>query len=216
MTNNSKETIVIGAGGHGKVVVSLLQELGFSISRILDDDRSKWGSSILDVPVNGSIDVLYQLQVSSAILGIGNNTTRLALARKFAEKVSWITAVHPYSFIHSSVTIGEGTVVFAGSIIQPGTVIGKHCIVNTGATVDHDCIIKDGTHIAPGCHLAGSVSVGENVFFGIGASVIPGCSIGQNTVVGAGATVVSNLPGNVVAVGIPAKPIGKIEETRHL
>lgn len=206
MSDRQKEVIVIGAGGHGKVVISLLQELGYRVKVVLDDDDSKWGSTILAVSVEGPIEKIRALDFDGAILAVGDNRVRLTLAERY-ETVPWISAVHPRAWVHPSVSLGAGSVVFAGVVIQPDTRIGAHCIVNTGATVDHDCLTEDGVHIAPGCHLAGGVSVGRETFLGVGVSVIPGISIGSGVIVGAGAAVVSDLPGDVLAVGVPAKPI---------
>ncbi len=215
MKNRMPEAIVAGAGGHGKVVVSLLQELGYRVIALLDDDRSKWGSCILSVPVEGPVKKLREIACSGAILAVGSNRTRLDLAEKF-QGMTWLSAVHPYSWVHPSVKIGEGSVIFAGGIIQPDTVIGRHCIINTGVTVDHDCRIEDGAHLAPGCHLAGNVFVGKGAFLGVGVSVIPGCCIGKGTIVGAGASVVSDLPEGVVAVGVPARPVRPLSgEEKH-
>lgn len=206
MISETQEVAVIGAGGHGKVVIGLLQELGFKVSMILDDDPRKWGTRILSVPVKGPIKELVRTQASRAIIGIGENRTRLQVA-KDNEGLHWVTAVHPYSWVHPSVKIGEGSVVFAGCVIQPDTIIGKHCIINTGATIDHDCRIADGVHIAPGSHLAGNTVIGEGSFLGVGVSVIPGCTIGKGVTIGAGATVTGDIPDLVVAVGTPARPI---------
>ena len=206
MSDRQKEVIVIGGGGHGKVVISLLQELGYRVNVVLDDDESKWGSTLLAVPVEGPIEKIRALGFDGAILAVGDNRIRLTLAERY-KTVPWIPAVHPRSWVHPSVSMGAGSVVFAGAVIQPETRMGTHCIVNTGATVDHDCFIEDGVHIAPGCHLAGGVSVGKGSFLGVGVSVIPGISIGSGVIVGAGAAVVSDLPGDVLAVGVPAKPI---------
>lgn len=214
MITETQEAAVIGAGGHGKVVIGLLQELGFKVSMVLDDDPRKWGTTILSVPVKGPIKELVGTQVSRAILGIGENRTRLQVA-KDNKDLHWISAVHPFSWVHPSVQIGEGSVVFAGCVIQPDTIIGKHCIINTGATIDHDCRIADGVHIAPGSRLAGNVVIGEGSFLGVGVSVIPGCSIGRGTIIGAGATVTGDIPDLVVAVGTPARPIRSLEQERE-
>lgn len=214
MTTEKREAVVIGAGGHGKVIISLLQELGFKVSMVLDDNPARWGENILSVPVKGPVEEIKGMQDIGAIIGIGNNQTRLEVAKN--NDTHWITAIHPFSWIHPSVKIGEGSVVFAGSVIQPDTVVGKHCIINTGVTIDHDCQIGDGVHIAPGCHLAGNITIGEASFLGVGVSVIPGCTIGKGTTIGAGATVTTDLPDNVVAVGTPAKPIRSlIQETKE-
>lgn len=203
------DAIVIGAGGHGKVVVSLLLSLGFSVTMILDDDRDRWGKTVLSVPVEGPTAILSDLDVHAAIVAIGDNMTRLKVAARLRD-TPWLSAVHPHSWVHPSVAIGPGSVIFAGSIVQPDAEIGRHCIINTGVTVDHDCRIGNGAHLAPGCHLAGGVAVGEGSFLGVGVSVIPDISIGKGTIVGAGASVVSDLPDNIVAVGVPAKQVRSV------
>ncbi len=206
MSDRQKEVVVIGAGGHGKVVISLLQELGYRVKAVLDDDESKWGSIILGIPIEGPIEKIRALKFDGAVLAVGDNKVRLELAKNY-KTIPWASSVHPRAWVHPSVSLGAGSIVFAGAIIQPDTRIGAHCIVNTGATVDHDCLIEDGVHVAPGCHLAGGVSVGKASFLGVGVSVIPGISIGRGVVVGAGATVVFDLPDDVLAVGVPAKPV---------
>ena len=95
----------------------------------------------------------------------------------------------------------------AGAVIQPDTTLGAHVIVNTGATIDHDGILADYVHVAPGAHLAGGVRLGEGVFMGIATSTMPGTSVGAWATVGAGAAVVRDLPGNVTAVGVPARSL---------
>lgn len=206
-----ENVVVIGAGGHGKVVVSLLQELGYRVSEILDDDKTKWGSHILSTPIDGPVDKLKEMPRISALLAIGDNQTRLKVAERYPH-AQWLTAIHPKAWVHRSVAISEGTVVFAGSIVQPDTIIGSHCIINTGVTIDHDCRIDDGVHLAPGCHLAGSVHVGRSSFLGIGVSVIPNRKIGKRTIVGAGAAVVKDLPDEVVAVGVPARIMRNLDK----
>lgn len=195
---------VIGAGGHAKVVISTLLAAGHSIAAVFDDDAAKWETQILGVPVIGPVAALRDRQVEPAVIAIGNNAKRREIAETF--DLRWITAVHPAAYVHPSVKLGAGSVVFAGAVIQPDAAIGEHVIVNTGATIDHDCVIGDFAHIAPGAHLAGDVGIGEGAFLGIGCAVIPGIRIGSWTTVGAGGVVVRDLPERVIATGIPAKP----------
>lgn len=201
----AEPVVVIGAGGHGKVVVSTLLAAGFRVPCVLDDDEEKWGSEIFGVPVRGPVGN----EVESGrvgVLGIGQNEER----KQFTEALNfdWATVIHPHSWVHPSVRLGEGSVVFAGAIIQPDTVIGRHVIVNTGAIIDHDCRIGDYAHIAPGVQLAGAVELNEGVFFGIGSCAIPGVHVGEWTTVGAGAAVINDLPSDARAVGIPARELG--------
>jgi sugar O-acyltransferase (sialic acid O-acetyltransferase NeuD family) len=199
---SAKSVIVIGAGGHGKVVVSTLRAAGIDVIGVFDDDEEKWGGEILGVPVLGPVadaeggDHL-------VVLGVGSNEARKHLAERLGMR--WATAVHPQAWIHPSVRLGEGSVVFAGAVIQPDTVLGKHVIVNTGALIDHDCEIGDFVHVAPGTRMAGEVTLENGAFMGIGSSAIPGVRVGAWTTVGAGAAVVDDLPGGVTAVGVPAR-----------
>lgn len=199
---SSDSVIVIGAGGHGKVVVSTLLAAGIDVAGIFDDDERKWGLEILGVPVGGPV-VKAEGHDLLAVLGIGSNGARKHLADTLG--MGWATAVHPQAWIHPSVRLGEGSVVFAGAVIQPDAKVGKHVIVNTGALIDHDCEVGDFAHVAPGTQMAGQVTLEEGAFLGIGSSAIPGVRVGAWATVGAGAAVVDDLPGGVTAVGVPAR-----------
>ena len=100
----------------------------------------------------------------------------------------------------------------AGAVINADATVGDLAIVNTRAAVDHDCQIGEAAHVAPRATLAGGVCVGPLAFVGAGATIIPGINVGESTVIGAGATVISNLGPNLVAVGVPAKPLQPIEQ----
>jgi len=191
--------IVLGAGGHAKVVISTLRAAGYHVTGLYDDDPAKWGTLLAGVEILGPIDQAAGL----AVIGIGHNATRKAIVDR-AGRVAWTTVVHPAACVDPTVRLGAGTVVFAGAVIQPDALLGDHCIVNTAATVDHDCVLGDFSHIAPGTHLAGNVTLGEGAFLGIGSAAIPGVRIGAWTTVGAGAVVIADLPDRVTAVGVPA------------
>ncbi len=201
---------LIGGGGHAKVVISTLQEAGQSVVAIFDDDSAKWGTQLLGIPVKGPVLELSGAGFRKAVIAVGNNATRERIADQVKD-VEWVTAVHPWSYIHPSVKLGEGCVVFAGAIVQPDTSIGAHAIINTGATVDHDCLLSDYVHIAPGAHLAGDVQIKRGALIGIGAAVGPGRQIGEWTVIGAGSVVVEDIPPHVTAVGVPAMALRKTE-----
>jgi sugar O-acyltransferase (sialic acid O-acetyltransferase NeuD family) len=196
--------VVVGAGGHAKVVISTLQEAGIEIAALVDDDPGKVGETLLGVRVVGLPAERLSGGAPRAVIAVGDNPQRRAVAERFPH-VEWCSVVHPRAFMHPSVRLGPGTVVFAGAIIQPDTRIGPHVIVNTGATVDHDCEIGGFVHIAPGVHLSGGVTVGEGALLGIGSCVRPGGVVGSWATVGAGAAVVGTIPDGVVAVGVPAR-----------
>ena len=199
--------LVLGAGGHGKVVADILQCAGFTVTGFLDDDPERWDTSCLGLPVLGAIDTYADHDPDGLVLGVGSNRARQLIVDRLGAQADplWINAIHPRAIIADSVHFKRGIAVMAGAIINPDTVISDHVIINTGATVDHDCIIGDYVHIAPGVHLAGGVKIGEGTFIGIGAAVIPYLSIGKWVTVGAGAAVVHAVPDGVTAKGVPAR-----------
>lgn len=203
----AQRVVVVGAGGHAKVVVATLRAAGYEIDAVLDDDSAKWGQDLLGIRVHGPATGIQPGVAARAVLAIGDNATRQSLAQRL--RLEWATVVHPTAYVHPSVRLGPGAVVFAGAVIQPDTVVGAHGIINTGATVDHDCSLGDFVHVAPGCHLSGGVAIGEGAFLGIGCVAIPQTKVGAWTVVGAGGVVVSDLPAHSLARGVPARVVGE-------
>jgi sugar O-acyltransferase (sialic acid O-acetyltransferase NeuD family) len=200
---SDRHVIVLGAGGHAKVVIATLQAAGRAVDGILDDDDALQDGHILGVPVIGRTDCAPGFRHLDAIIAVGDNGMR----QKLAEKVNldWTVVVHPSAVVHPEVTIGPGTVVFAGAVIQPGARIGAHTIINTGATVDHDCVVGDYVHIAPGVHLGGTVTVDDGVFVGIGSALLPNIHIGRWAKLGAGTVAINDIEPRAVAVGVPSR-----------
>lgn len=196
--------IVVGAGGHAKVVVATARAAGWTIRAVVDDDARRWDDAILGIRVTGPTGALLGDRDAMCVLAIGNNRTRRHLAEHAA--CGFATIVHPSAIVDPTVALGAGSVVFAGCVIQPDTRIGAHAIVNTGASIDHDCAIGDAVHIAPGARLAGGVTLGDEVFVGIGAVIIPGVTVGTRATIGAGAAVLRGVANDAVVVGVPAKP----------
>jgi sugar O-acyltransferase (sialic acid O-acetyltransferase NeuD family) len=198
--------LILGAGGHGKVIADILLKQGVSIAGFLDDNPSTWGSKALGLPILGGIDEYTQYTPTGLILGIGSNQVRQRIVSRLGQTVEplWINAVHPTATIALDVQLGKGVVLAAQTVINTGSRIGNHVIVNTGATIDHDCNVQDFCHIAPGVHMAGGVTVGTGTLLGIGAAVTPYRTIGAWSTVGAGATVVHDIPEHVTAMGTPA------------
>jgi sugar O-acyltransferase (sialic acid O-acetyltransferase NeuD family) len=197
------DLIVVGAGGHAKVVVATARAAGYRVVAIVDDARPRWGTQVLGVAVSGPTEAVLADRDALVVLAIGVNAVRRRLAS--AARCRFVALVHPAALVDPTAVLGDGSVVFAGAVIQPDTRIGGHAIVNTAASIDHDCVLGEAVHVAPGARLAGNVTLGDEVFLGIGAVVIPGVSIGARTTVGAGAAVVGDLPAGVVAVGVPAR-----------
>ena len=202
----AEKEVILGAGGHAKVVIDLLKSLKTDCDIELLDDAVPKGTFISGIPVCGKISECTDYSTSNRfIIGIGNNHTRKIISEKY--NLHYITLIHPSAVIGSGVKLGEGTVVMANAVINSDSFIGKHCIINTAASVDHECEIADYVHISPGVHLAGNVKIGEESWIGIGACVSNGLGIMKNSVVGAGTVVIRDIPDGCTAVGNPARII---------
>lgn len=199
--------MILGAGGHGKVV----SEIAFLMNKwdeivFLDDNKDL--KNVNGFPVVGGLgDYLnYKDKYEYAFVAIGNNKFRLELIKNIIKDGFTVPIlIHPFTYISKSCQIGEGTVIMAGSVINTCSDIGKGCIINTSSSIDHDCILKDGVHISPGAHIGGTTHVGENTWICIGSSIINNITIGNNVVVAAGSVVTRNISNNVMVAGIPAK-----------
>lgn len=200
MNNN---IIIIGAGGHAKVVIDCVeQENKFYIDAIVDDNYKN--RTIFDFVVQQK-DNEGKYDGKKVIIAIGNCITRQKIAQDLSAE--YVTTIHPTASISKYAKIGIGSQIFATAVINAGAEIGNHVIVNTGAIIEHDCKVEDFVHLSPNCCLGGEVTVGTGTHIGIGATVIQGVAIGSNVIIGAGAVVISDVPDNCTAVGIPAKPI---------
>ncbi len=203
--------LIIGASGHGKVIADMAYRLGYRHIGFLDDRYCPSGESpyttCLGFPVIGNTQDLSRLDDGHTgfVIAIGNNAIRKRI--DMASPLPWVTLIHPSASIGLGVTLGEGTVVMAGAVINPAATVGRHGIVNTCAVVEHDNVLGNYVHISPNAALGGTVTVGDCTHIGIGASVRQGIHIGSSCTVGAGAVVVKDLPSDGVYVGIPAKPL---------
>lgn len=208
MTNGG--TLVIGAGGHGKSVVSVLLAMGTAVAGVLDDDPESGGRVILGVPVLGPVSDLERYPEHPVVIGLGANAARRAVAERFPG-AQWASVVYPGAYVNPSALIGVGTVVFPGAIIGANVVIGSHVIVSAHATVGHDTTLHDFVHVAPGVQIAGEVTVGRGAMLGIGSIVCPQVRIGEDSTLAAGAVAVHDIPAACVAFGSPARPRGGVQ-----
>ncbi|HAA89965.1 MAG TPA: acetyltransferase [Peptococcaceae bacterium] len=208
---NEKQLVVIGAGGHGKVVAEVAAAAGYEVLGFFDDFVKS--SPLQKYPLLGTIAELPRKadQGVLAVVAVGDNRRRRELVAEISGCVRFATVIHPSAVISETAQIGEGTVVMPHVAVNAGAQIGRHAILNTSCSVDHDCFLGDFVHISPGAVLCGGVRLGAGTHIGAGAVVIPGCQIGSWSVVGAGSTVVSDIPDGVVAVGVPARVSRRLE-----
>jgi len=202
--------LIVGAGGHGKVVADLVQASGhWSHLSFLDDTYPKPDQVGPWQVVGRTGDSCFFLERHpAAIIAIGNNQLRMEMQKRLEEEgFRFPTLVHPHASVSSFCDIGAGSVVCTQAAVVIGAQIGVGSIINTGASVGHDCRLADGVHVAPGARLAGGVSVGEGSWIGIGATIREGVAIGRRVVVGAGSTILQDVPDGVTIVGSPGRII---------
>ncbi|MCB4755554.1 MAG: acetyltransferase [Elusimicrobia bacterium] len=207
---SKRKIIIVGTGGHSRVVVSVLSRMGhYQVVGLLDRNEPRANEKILGVPVIGEfgdLPALYKKGVRLAALAIGDNDERRQLFTKLKQVgFDMPPLIHPGAHIEQNVMIGEGALICDGAIITSAGRIGEGSIINTGSIIDHETIVGPFVHIAPGCSIAGRVKIGQGTFIGIGSSVIDRISIGEGAVVGAGSVVVNDIPNKVTVYGAPAR-----------
>ena len=205
--------VVVGGGGHAKVLISVLKKTRTFELAGYTDTRDAGG--LLGVPYLGTDSVLEEMITTNpscfAVIGVGKvglNDNRMQIFARLVEMGFRLTAViSPHAVVNEEATVGDGTVVFDGVVINTGSRIGRAAIINTNSTIEHDCGIGDNVHVAPGASLSGGVQVGDNCMIGTGVGVIQGIRICCDCLIGAGAVVVKDITVSGVYVGNPAKKI---------
>lgn len=208
------DVVIVGASGHAKVVIDLFREVdAFRVIGLVDADATP--RKVLGIPVIGCDEDMPTLRgqgVSSAFVAIGDNRLRYKIGRRLETLgFTLVKAVSRRAAVSPSAIIGAGVAIMAGAVVNAETRIEDLAILNTNASVDHDCRLGEACHVAPGSAIAGNVDIGRLAFLGVGVRAIPGVSIGEGSVVGAGATVVRDLPANIVAMDTPARVIRPYE-----
>ncbi len=197
--------VVIGAGGHGKVVVDTCQAAGWKVLGTADIYPHR---TIFGLPHLGPPDDLRVEQPDvQAVLAIGCNATRRAIAQRLEGRLSWATIIHPAAIVSPKARVEEGTVILAGAVVEADAVVGRHTILNTGCQVGHDNVIGAFCHVATGAVLGGMVTLGAGVLVGLSAAVLPNCTLGEWGTMGAGAVVLRDTEAGVTYFGVPAKRV---------
>lgn len=203
-----EQFLLVGAGGHGMVVLDALQSSGTQAQvSVVDESPSQIGKNVLGLTVQ-RFDPAMNMTGQRFHVSIGRNDVRARIfeALKAGGGLP-STIIHPAAMIARSATIGAGTFVAARAVIAPAASVGEGGIVNHGAVVDHECVVGDHCHIAPVATLAGNVRLGSRVFIGAGANILPGITIGDGATIGAGAAVTVDVPPGMIYAGVPARKI---------
>lgn len=213
--------VIVGAGGHGRVVLDILINAGAQeVVGFIDSDTELAGRRVDGRRVLGDLAALPRLRdemgIEGAVVAVGDNGVR----RDFAERIEQMglrltNAIHPSANLAHNVSLGRNVVVAAGALICAHCQIGDSVILNTGCIVDHESMIGTATHVCPGARLAGRVTVESGAFVGIGATVIQNIRIGYEAVVGAGAVVISDVQPLTMVVGVPAREIKDVSHAEE-
>lgn len=213
---NKKKLILIGGGGHAKVVISQLKKLpNFEIIGLIDEFKPQ-GGLINGFEIIGSdkdLKKFHKKGFQYALITIGSikdNSKRHLLFEKTKEiGFRFPVVISQSAVVDDSVKIGEGTIIMPGCIINVDSFIGKNCIINTSAIIEHHCKIGNHCHIAPGVNISGGTEIGDLSFIGAGSTIIQGIKIGKNVTVGAGSTIINDVQSNMTIAGNPAVEIRK-------
>lgn len=199
----NKKVIVLGAGGHAKVVADIVLKSGDELIGFLDDNVETSTKIYDNYKVLGKIEkcVTFEKDIYFA-LGIGNNNVRKMLCKKF--DLRYYTAIHPSAVIACETDIESGSVIMANAVVNACAHIGKGCIINSAAIIEHDDVLEDFVHISPNATLCGNVKIGQCTHIGASAVVKNNIDICKNTIVGAGAVVVKNIEKPGTYIGVPA------------
>lgn len=209
-----KKIIIIGAGGFGREVKMLIDQINSKAKQYefvgYYDDGIKKGTLINGFPVLGTTSDINTIKETTYVaLGLGNPLYKKKVVEEINNtNILYETLIHPSVLIGTDeVQFGKGVVICAGSILTCNITVHDFVTVNLACTIGHDSSLKDFVSIMPGCNISGEVIIEKAVYMGTGAKIINQVSIGENTIIGAGAVVSKSIPANCTAIGIPAKPI---------
>jgi len=202
--NTSNPIVLLGAGGHAKVVADAVLSRRGTVAGFYDDASDPSLSIVLPGAKHLGPLASASSETRLVILAIGDLAARRAVLQGLPS-LSWASAIHASAVVSPRATVEPGALIAPRAVVNPGAAIGPHAIINTGAIIEHDCTIGENTHIGPGAILSGGVRIGTDTLIGSGAIVLPGVSIGSGCVIGAGSVVTADLPDGCRVVGVPAR-----------
>ncbi len=197
---------IIGAGGHLRSFLTLVNSEYYNIGGIFDDCFNiEFPQEVCNIKIIGNPEMIKN--ESKVTLAIGNNTKRSFFFKKFYHLLLKDNLVHKTSKIENNVNLGESNQLFGLSFINQYCIIGDNNIINTGAIVEHETIIGSNNHISVGSILCGRVKIGNNCFIGAGSVIIDRIKITNNVIIGANSLVIKDILEPGTYVGNPVKKI---------
>lgn len=212
MTN--KHIYIVGAGTYGEAMYELAELLGYEIKGYYDEDEIKQNSLIMGVKVLGKFSELEDVEIKEKqfIVAIGNNKVRNTIMTKINDLGGITpTLIHPTAVISESATIGKGVYIQGNTYIWTKAKISDFCIISPNVVIAHHSKIGKSCLISTLTGVGASINIGENVFVGMGSTIVTGMEyIGDNSIIGAGAVVLKDVEENSVYAGVPARKIRDI------
>lgn len=210
----SKMIFIVGAGGCAREVLNIYTDLGKEneVDGFIEENCHRQGEIINGKPIYDISSLEnYDVEDCRLVCGIGTPLRKRLIEKTKNMGFEYETLIHPNVIMSRWVEIGEGCIICAGTILTNQIKIGDHSIINYGCTIGHDVTIGSYTTLSPGVHISGNVSIGDCCFIGVGAVTVEKLNVGKNTFIGAGAVVTKDIAENVLAMGVPAKPIQRLE-----
>jgi len=215
MKRTKTNVIIFGSGDIGAIVHDILSENKIYNIVGFIDDPDKAMLSVSKKILGTDLDIAHisnKCNVSNAVIAIGDNYLRKKLALKVQKLFPFFTFLnvfHPSAVFSKTTQIGKGNIFMPGVIINTNAVIGDFCLLNTGSSIDHDSKMSNFSSLAPGVVVGGNSVIGESTAISLQTGIINNIQVGSNTVIGAGSVVLTDIPANVIAYGVPCKVIRK-------
>jgi sugar O-acyltransferase (sialic acid O-acetyltransferase NeuD family) len=206
---------ILGAGATARETLNFYKELGRfdDIGGFIEENSKQAGLKIHGKSVIDALSIA-SLPKDSIFIGAMGSPIRKRWIKEIEQKgFNFDSLLHPSAIIGDSLNIDKGCIIYPGVILTCDIKIGRHSIINIGSTINHDCTIGDFVTIGPGVNIAGNVTIGDGCWISVGVKIINKISIGRGSFIGAGAVVTKDIPDNVLAVGVPAKPIRELDES---
>lgn len=206
-----RQAVVLGTGGHCRVILSLLAACGqHQVLQIIELGEHHLNERIMGHSITPFASALMNLAGKEDIdvfLAIGDNATRRHWWAKIMESgLPMPNLISPHAVVDATAKLGEANVVCAKAFIGPESRIGVNNLINTGATVEHEVVIGSHCHLAPSSTVAGRSRLEDLCFIGAGATIIDKLSVASATTLGAGATLIRDVEeSGGVYVGVPAR-----------
>ena len=209
-----KDLIIIGGGGFAKEVIWLANDCNRKVKGVLDDSLQTHNTQVQGATVLGDVSSWINYKDCEFIIAIGSPRTRQKVLEKmltFGEP-DFATLIHPSVRLSNTVSIGEGSIICAGSILTADIVLGKHNILNLNVTVGHECEFANYITIAPMVAVSGNVKLHHLVEVGTGAVIRQGLELAEGSMLGMGGILTKNIPERMIYAGNPAKKLKEIVE----